>query len=1050
MVTRKIMLDFINKLSDLEREALEIASLIGIRFSLDHILDLSNIKPSKLLNLLDRMVDLRFLQEDSVKDHDTYAFKSKDIMAMIIESMKEDKKKLYLTHIIDHMERELTQDDKKSLVLAELFLKFKNYEDAIGYKKRAADLFASVHKTDLSLDLHKEVIDELLNSKNRTSTSDKVILVDSVISYARITMNFFPPDDILPLIEKTLPIAKQLKNDRAMAMLEVCLGLLYQHKDDYLAAVEHYRTGWRLADKTGDENLIKAISKVSALFLFWQGRISDAVQMYEKTLGNLETISPDLRDFWATLMLAYCYSITGRSARGLGLAEALREKALAKGDIKTQAFADAFVALIMLEIRQIEKAIPHIDTALEMGERYGNNLGLLIIKPCKAYVLYKKGDLEGARDMLASWLPHTIKLGHANYPTAWMLDILWSLHKANMEPIEGYDFRSEIARLKTRPDIHLKGVALRYEAIEKKMSASDPAAIEALLKNSHQLLKESGAKIELGRTQVELAKFYIGEKNNSQAQKYADMAYSTLTEIDRHLFPSELLFLIRDKSSGNLVLNGISELRDAADSLQDQDSYLGKAVTVLTNIFGAERSAILLTEDGNPDGPLRIAATRSFNPEELAQFDNEPLRTLIKKSLEKKEPLIISDSKTTADSPILTGDNFSVRSLACIPLVMYGKSIGLIYIDNRLLEAVFSEKDLAMMTAIATQIALYLKTKPFNDTVYPSKSPAGASPYRDKIESNKDFPQIVGKSKAIKNVLSEIKKVAHTDAPVLIYGETGVGKELVAQAIHQNSQRANKPIITVNISALSENLLPSELFGHEKGAFTSAEKAKVGRFEMAHQGTIFLDEIGDLSMDAQVKLLRVLQEGEFDRVGGIKTIHSDFRLIVATNRNLSDLVARGDFRSDLFYRIGTFPIKIPPLRERREDIPSLVFYFLHKYAAKHKKSVPSIPEQFMNKFLEYSWPGNIRELEHIIERMLILSESGEITIPDFEISPNVMPQKAPVQNELLTLDEISRRHILMVLNHVKWRIRGRQGAAEILGLKPSTLEYRIKRLGINR
>jgi transcriptional regulator with GAF, ATPase, and Fis domain len=173
-------------------------------------------------------------------------------------------------------------------------------------------------------------------------------------------------------------------------------------------------------------------------------------------------------------------------------------------------------------------------------------------------------------------------------------------------------------------------------------------------------------------------------------------------------------------------------------------------------------------------------------------------------------------------------------------------------------------------------------------------------------------------------------------------------------------------------------------------------------------------------------------------------------LIVATNRNLSDLVARGDFRSDLFYRIGTFPIKIPPLRERREDIPSLVFYFLHKYAAKHKKSVPSIPEQFMNKFLEYSWPGNIRELEHIIERMLILSESGEITIPDFEISPNVMPQKAPVQNELLTLDEISRRHILMVLNHVKWRIRGRQGAAEILGLKPSTLEYRIKRLGINR
>jgi transcriptional regulator with GAF, ATPase, and Fis domain len=314
---------------------------------------------------------------------------------------------------------------------------------------------------------------------------------------------------------------------------------------------------------------------------------------------------------------------------------------------------------------------------------------------------------------------------------------------------------------------------------------------------------------------------------------------------------------------------------------------------------------------------------------------------------------------------------------------------------------------------------------------------------------NKEFPQILGKSKAIKNVLSKIKKVAGTDATALILGETGVGKELVAQAIHQNSHRADKPFIVVNISALSENLLPSELFGHEKGAFTGADKARTGRFEMAHRGTIFLDEIGDLSMHAQVKLLRVLQDGEFERVGGTQTIHSDFRLIAATNRNIPDMVAMGNFRSDLFYRIDTFPIEIPPLRQRKEDIPILAHYFLQKYAAKHQKDVTAIPQYEMKKLLEYSWPGNIRELENIIERSLILSESRELLIPDFEIA-SISSEKIHNQTELLTLDEISRRHIIMVLHHAKWRIRGEKGAAIILGLKPSTLEYRIKKLGIKK
>jgi transcriptional regulator with GAF, ATPase, and Fis domain len=293
--------------------------------------------------------------------------------------------------------------------------------------------------------------------------------------------------------------------------------------------------------------------------------------------------------------------------------------------------------------------------------------------------------------------------------------------------------------------------------------------------------------------------------------------------------------------------------------------------------------------------------------------------------------------------------------------------------------------------------------------------------------------------------------VSGTDATVLLLGATGVGKELIARAIHQHSNRADKPFITVNVSALTENLLTSELFGHEKGAFTSAERTKIGRFEMADKGTIFLDEVGDLSMEAQVKLLRVLQEGEFERVGGNETIRSDFRLIAATNRNLPDMVARGDFRSDLFYRISIFPIDIPPLGERKDDIPGLAIHFVKKYAAKHRKGVKRIPDIDMKKLMSYSWPGNIRELEHIIERALILSQDGIISIPDFEEPHLIAPEPDdPSQTELLPLDEIERRHITTVLDHVRWRIRGERGASEILGLKPSTLEFRMKKLGITR
>ena len=1044
-------LNFLNGLDEERQNALQIAALLGDTFSLDHIVDISNIRPSKLLNLLNEMVEKDLIREKPKSEKGVYVFSKKKFHTIILEAMGEEKTDLYLSNIVSYLERYLPNDHIKSLILANLFLKFKNKGDRYQHMKKAADFMASAHKTEEALDLYKKIIDGSL-SKDRDSL-DSVLFIESVLSYAPIAINRCPFKEILPVVDSAINLADTLQNNRAKAMLKICLGRLFQCQGDSVKASSYYNEGWNLAQRMKDTTLLKTGSKLFALSLFWQGRIKQALQMYEETIGNLEDISPELRDLWAYLMLAYCYGITGRVARGVGMAEAIRERALSKGYNKTQAFAHAVIAQILLEVRQLANAEPHISKALKIGERVGSDLALWMVKPCKAYELYSKGNLKGARDVLESAISHAKKLGQIHYPSPWILEILWYLHRFKWKAIEGYSFPSEIDRLLNWPDIYMKGAALRYHALSLKTSEGDVNEIRKLLEQSQALLSEAGALVELGRTQIELARLHIENKEQRQAKDLANLAYKTFSEIDTSLFPSELLSLIKEKTRGSRLYHGVSDLSGALNSLPDYEVYLGKVVTILTDMFGAERAAIILISEEGPDYGLNMAATRNFNPEELKQFPIPTLRKLMVKTIKAKEPLIVADLRKNSEILQTAITDFPIRSLALIPLLAQSRVFGLIYMDNRLLNQIFSQQDLIILTAIGSQISLALKTagllrevkNNINDSTYDEESLS-----LDQREQRIIFPQMIAKSEAMKNVLSKVQKVSKTDATVLILGETGVGKELIAQLIHQLSHRQDKPFITVNVSALTENLLTSELFGHEKGAFTGAASSKVGRFEMADGGTIFLDEIGDLSIEAQVKLLRVLQEGEFERVGGTQTLHSDFRLIAATNRDLRDMVARGEFRSDLFYRISIFPIEIPPLRERDKDIPLLALHFMKKYAGINRKNLKRISDHEMKKLKEYAWPGNVRELEHVIEKAVILSESETVTIPDFEQHHTGFSPDHLVQPELLPLDEIQRRHIINVLEHVKWRIRGDRGAAKILGLKPSTLEFRMKKLRIKK
>jgi PAS domain S-box-containing protein len=316
---------------------------------------------------------------------------------------------------------------------------------------------------------------------------------------------------------------------------------------------------------------------------------------------------------------------------------------------------------------------------------------------------------------------------------------------------------------------------------------------------------------------------------------------------------------------------------------------------------------------------------------------------------------------------------------------------------------------------------------------------------REEIKLHSNFEHIISKSVAFRKVLMYVEKVANTDSTVLILGETGTGKELIARALHNNSSRSKRSLVTVNCAALPAEMIESELFGHEKGAFTGAYEKKNGRFEYANQGTVFLDEIGELPLKLQSKLLRVLQEGEFQRLGGTETIKTNVRVVAATNRDLEKAVRKGEFREDLYYRLNVFPIEVPPLRERKEDIPLLVNHFVNKYAAKTGKTIHKISQKVQDKLMQYNWPGNIRELENVIERAVILSENGRLIIGDWLPDHNVS-----ANNRIVTLEALERTHILNALEATNWRVSGDKGAAKLLGVKRTTLQARMKKLGIYR
>ncbi|NOX38408.1 MAG: sigma-54-dependent Fis family transcriptional regulator [Calditrichaeota bacterium] len=482
------------------------------------------------------------------------------------------------------------------------------------------------------------------------------------------------------------------------------------------------------------------------------------------------------------------------------------------------------------------------------------------------------------------------------------------------------------------------------------------------------------------------------------------------------------------------LFDAFLKISEAFNSIQDSQLLLEKVMDLAMETLGAERGFILLRRSDR-QGEIDVVTARNISRQSISSIQ-EISSSAVNQVLQKGEPVLTVDAQTDqrfmgAESVVLQ----KIRSIICVPLRRNGDLIGAIYMDSRVSEVEFDQDSLKFLEAFARQIVVALE----NARQFQWLKSENLR-LKKQMPLKQMFPEIIGRSPAIVRIFELIRDVADTNATVLIEGESGTGKELVARALHFNSSRREKPFIPIFCGSLSENLLESELFGHRKGAFTGAIENKKGLFEEADGGTIFLDEIADISKNIQTKLLRVIQEGEVKRVGDNVIRKVDVRIIAATNKDLWEEVQAGHFREDLYYRLNVINIKMPPLRERVEDIPLLAEHFLRKFAEKNRKDIVGFTPEAMNLLQEYHWPGNIRELENAIERAVILARGKEIT-PDlfsFRKSQNVI---MPGQ----TLKEIEKQAVLQTLEMTGYN---RTKTAEILGVSRRWLQYQLKKWGM--
>ncbi len=848
------------------------------------------------------------------------------------------------------------------------------------------------------------------------------------------------------ILLKALEAADRLGDRRAHALSNLHLGRLYYFSDRRDEALVALSVGFEEIEELGDADIREQSAEFLGMFYFIKGLFRESLEYLDKMEESLDTgmdrmvINPI-----APLFLGYCTAYLGQFHRAIGSLDFNWRLAVERSDKALSSSIQAVLGTVLVLMRKDQEGLFHLQQSHKEAIKVHNELGLYLAGGGLALYHFLQGRMEAAYELLKKTSLEGRSAGLIRqFASPWILEMLYEFHRLGFDPIPNLEFAYLMDRLLSGINIHLQGVALRLRAKESLVRGGELAKVEEDLQESEKYLQQSGDPVQLSRTVMEKARLELGRGKRKSAEQLIHKAKGLLGGYGDEFFPDEFRHLLEKKESpleprgrNEEFLERYLEMIESLYPSENQSEILAKMLTSTSRIFGAERSGLFWFPSGNftSQPELRAACNLTLREVKAGSFKNS--MDIIKKAFRTNQPQV---GRTSRDKSAETIQQ--VRSLMCIPIEIEGKTHGVLYYDNSYLDDTFDFSSPAIMKQMVGHTNLvierrfrYLQVKEERNLLASEKSLL--------LEMNRE--EIIHCSKIMSGLLEQADHIAQTESSILILGETGTGKELLAKRIHEHSPRGKEPFIVVDVTTIPENLLESELFGHERGAFTGADIRKIGRLELAHQGTLFLDEVGELPLTAQTKLLRVLQEKTFNRLGGTRTITSNFRLIAATNRKLDEEVAAGRFRQDLFYRLNVIPLYLPPLRERQEDIALLAEYYIKQYAIKYKRRTLRLSNEQEKMLRSYRWQGNIRELKNVIERAVILSAENQL---ELNLPADIQSDQFNPFADSPSLEEVQRRYIKYIIQKSGGRISGPDGAAEMLGMKRTSLYSRMRALGM--
>jgi formate hydrogenlyase transcriptional activator len=1023
-----------------ENRLLVVAAFFDDEFSIDWILELTHIKASLVLKCFEDFCQSGILKKLEI---DRYRFRNLAKKKNVQDTISPNDGVDLHRRIADLLWKERSDDPEILRLVMDQQFQFPNNLDECRRLKKIADIYQINGPSDRSLDCYKKVIHDL---QSIGGAEADILFIRTVMGYSWDQSTANNPDEVISLLKEARERARILKKDFLEAGACFHLTAYEWLNGDFESAHENYNQGMRLAESTDNPEMETMKTSISIIHQFHSGRFKAVIKTFETAEPVFTKDNPQIKMPVATrfyLGLAYCY--VGQVSQGRGMLEALRADSHKIGAFDNYAGASEALGASFMFLNDFDQAIIYLTRA--RSEMTKNSIRVQsVVQFNLAYCYFKRDRIEESKNSLEEAL--AICFQH-NYNWVSSNEFLFELADAmdtGVYPrISGITLEKLTKLAKRSQSVFLQGIACRFTAVKLMRTAGDGNRIVRELQQSLAFLMESGQEMEIALSQLQLGQYYRQTGNQLEAKEQVTAAARILYPINTELVPVDLrnlvdFVVVKDDRMEEILSLG-QQIMSGRNSLE----VVQMIFSTTNRIVGAERAAIFLKKGDSNSSVVELWAAKNLTPEQVDLLEFSTSMAAVQESLRTGK--VQSSTEGTGEFETEIGTH-PIKSYICVPLVARGESIGSLYHDNRVVGSTFEKQDLKVITYFASFAAIALDNARAYEEIQQLNRRLTEEKQFYEIQHLKSlhFGDFIIASHEMKSVLSLVEKVAGTKSTVLITGETGVGKEIVARAIHRLSSRSDKPFINLNCGVLSETLVSSELFGHEKGAFTGATERHTGRFELADGGTLFLDEIGEISADLQVKLLRVLETRNFERVGGKKTLNSDFRLLVATNRDLETAVRDGRFRADLYYRLNVFPIPIPPLRERREDIMPLSGYFLKLYAQRMGKKFKGISEDKSRELLAYDWPGNVRELENVIERSVILDHGDVLTLQALN-TPSTDQKKveAPVTDS----DE-ERQKILAALKRTNWKIYGSDGAARLLGISRSTFYSRMKKLGLKR